>query len=36
MAMTILMHGKSEIGSWLFFEILDQLGITEEEFEQLR
>lgn len=34
-ATTIPIHGKSEIGSWLFYEILKQLGITEEEFEQL-
>lgn len=35
-ATTIPIHGKSEIGSWLFYEILKQLGITEEEFEELR
>ncbi len=35
-ATTIPIHGKSEIGNWLFYEILKQLGITEEEFEQLR
>ncbi len=35
-ATTIPIHGKSEIGGWLFYEILEQLGITEEEFENLR
>ncbi len=35
-ATTIPIHGKSEIGGWLFHAILDQLGITEEEFETLR
>jgi predicted RNA binding protein YcfA (HicA-like mRNA interferase family) len=35
-ATTIPIHGKSEIGSWLFQEILKQMGITEEEFNQLR
>jgi predicted RNA binding protein YcfA (HicA-like mRNA interferase family) len=35
-ATTIPIHGNTEIGSWLFQEILKQLGITEEEFEQLR
>jgi predicted RNA binding protein YcfA (HicA-like mRNA interferase family) len=33
---TIPIHGNSEIGGWLFYEILDQLGITEAEFEKLR
>jgi len=33
---TITIHGKAEIGSWLFYEILKQIGITEEEFEELR
>lgn len=33
---TIPIHGNAEIGSWLFYEILRQMGITEEEFEQLR
>ena len=28
-------HGNSEIGSWLFYEILKQLGITEEDFRKL-
>ncbi|MDJ0577231.1 MAG: type II toxin-antitoxin system HicA family toxin [Xenococcaceae cyanobacterium MO_234.B1] len=35
-ATTIPIHGKAEIGSWLFQEILKQMGITEEEFNQLR
>jgi predicted RNA binding protein YcfA (HicA-like mRNA interferase family) len=35
-ATTIPIHGKAEIGSWLFQEILKQMGITEEEFERLR
>jgi predicted RNA binding protein YcfA (HicA-like mRNA interferase family) len=34
-ATTIPIHGSAEIGSWLFQEILKQLGITEEEFNQL-
>lgn len=32
---TIPIHGNAEIGSWLFHEILKQVGITEEEFNQL-
>ncbi|WP_017718907.1 type II toxin-antitoxin system HicA family toxin [Kamptonema formosum] len=35
-ATTIPIHSNTEIGSWLFYEILKQLGITEEEFNQLR
>lgn len=35
-ATTIPTHGSAEIGSWLFYEILQQLSITEEEFNQLR
>jgi predicted RNA binding protein YcfA (HicA-like mRNA interferase family) len=35
-ATTIPIHGNAEIGSWLFQEILKQLGITEKEFNQLR
>ena len=35
-ATTIPIHGNSDIGGWLFQEILKQLGITEEEFNQLR
>jgi predicted RNA binding protein YcfA (HicA-like mRNA interferase family) len=33
---TIPVHSNAEIGSWLFREILKQLGITEEEFNLLR
>ena len=35
-ATTIPIHGKAEIGGWLFKEILRQLGITEEEFNRLK
>jgi predicted RNA binding protein YcfA (HicA-like mRNA interferase family) len=35
-ATTIPVHGKVDIGGWLFYAILDQMGITEEEFEELR
>ncbi|NJM49396.1 MAG: addiction module toxin, HicA family [Alkalinema sp. RU_4_3] len=35
-ATTIPVHGKVDIGGWLFYEILDQMGITEEEFDELR
>jgi predicted RNA binding protein YcfA (HicA-like mRNA interferase family) len=35
-ATTIPIHGNAEIGSWLFQEILKQLGIDEEEFNKLR
>ncbi len=34
-ATTIPIHGNSEIGSWLFYEILKQLDITEEDFRKL-
>jgi predicted RNA binding protein YcfA (HicA-like mRNA interferase family) len=34
-ATSIPIHGNSEIGSWLFYEILKQLGITEEDFYKL-
>jgi predicted RNA binding protein YcfA (HicA-like mRNA interferase family) len=34
-ATTIPIHGNSEIGNWLFYEILKQLGITEEDFRRL-
>ena len=34
-ATTIPIHGNSEIGSWLFYEILKQLGITEDDFCRL-
>jgi predicted RNA binding protein YcfA (HicA-like mRNA interferase family) len=33
---TIPIHGNAEIGSWLFYEILKQMGITVEEFDRLR
>lgn len=33
---TIPIHDNAEIGGWLFQEILDQLGITEQEFNQLK
>lgn len=33
---TIPVHGNAEIGGWLFQEILKQLSITEQEFNQLR
>jgi predicted RNA binding protein YcfA (HicA-like mRNA interferase family) len=33
---TIPIHGNAEIGGWLFREILDQLGITEGQFNQLK
>jgi predicted RNA binding protein YcfA (HicA-like mRNA interferase family) len=33
-ATTIPIHGNADIGGWLFYEILEQLGITEEEFKQ--
>ncbi len=35
-ATTIPIHDNAEIGSWLFQEILKQLGISEEEFNHLR
>ncbi len=35
-ATTIPIHGKTEIGGWLFQEILQQIEITEEEFNQLK
>jgi len=35
-ATTIPIHGKAEIGGWLFREILKQMGITEEQFNQIR
>jgi predicted RNA binding protein YcfA (HicA-like mRNA interferase family) len=34
-ATTIQIHGNSGIGSWLFYEILKQLGITEEDYYML-
>ncbi|NEQ87808.1 MAG: addiction module toxin, HicA family [Moorea sp. SIO2I5] len=33
---TIPVHGNAEIGSWLFREILKQLGISAKEFDQLK
>ena len=33
-ATTIPVHSNSEIGGWLFYEILKQLGISEEEFRK--
>jgi predicted RNA binding protein YcfA (HicA-like mRNA interferase family) len=35
-AATIPVHSSTEIGSWLFHEILKQLGISEQEFESLK
>ena len=35
-ATTIPIHGNAEIGNWLFYEILKQLGISLEEFKLLR
>ena len=35
-ATTIPIHGNAEIGGWLYHEILEQLGITEVEFDELR
>jgi len=35
-ATTIPVHPGTEIGGWLYREILKQLGITEEEFRKLR
>ena len=35
-ATTIPIHGNTEIGGWLFYEILDQMGITEGIFRRLR
>ncbi len=34
-ATTIPVHPSTEIGGWLFHEILSQLGISEEEFGHL-
>jgi predicted RNA binding protein YcfA (HicA-like mRNA interferase family) len=33
---TIPIHGGKEIGPPLFWKILDQLGVSEQEFESLR
>ena len=35
-ATTIPVHPGTEIGGWLYHQILKQLGITEEEFRKLR
>jgi len=35
-AVTIPLHGGREIGPPLFFKILRQLGVTLEQFEDLR
>ncbi len=35
-ATTIPVHGNTEIGGWLFQEILGQLGINEQEFNELK
>jgi predicted RNA binding protein YcfA (HicA-like mRNA interferase family) len=33
---TIPTHGAAEIGGWLFHQILNELGISEEEFDRLK
>lgn len=35
-ATTIPIHPSQEIGGWLFHRILDQLGVSEEEFRRLK
>jgi len=35
-AVTIPLHGGNEIGPPLFFKILRQLGVTLEQFQELR
>ncbi len=35
-ATTIPIHPSLEVGGWLFHEILKQLGISEQDFEQLK
>jgi predicted RNA binding protein YcfA (HicA-like mRNA interferase family) len=35
-ATTIPLHGGREIGAPLFYRILEQLGIDQEKFDQLR
>ena len=35
-ATTIPVHPSTEIGGWLFYRILKQLGLTEEDFRKLR
>ena len=32
---TIPIHGDKDIGGWLFHEILSQMGITKQEFEEM-
>jgi predicted RNA binding protein YcfA (HicA-like mRNA interferase family) len=34
-ATTIPIHSDNEIGSWLFYEILKQMGVTEEDVRKL-
>ncbi|RJP23103.1 MAG: addiction module toxin, HicA family [Candidatus Omnitrophota bacterium] len=34
-ATTIPIHGNTDIGGWLFHEILSQLEISEEEFHEI-
>ena len=33
---TIPVHPSTEVGGWLYLEILKQLGITEAQFRDLR
>jgi len=35
-ATTIPVHRGAEIGGWLYHKILGELGVTEEEFRELR
>ena len=35
-ATTIPVHPGTEIGGWLYRQILKQIGITEEQFHKLR
>ena len=35
-ATTIPVHPSTEIGGWLYHKILREVGITEEEFRDLR
>ncbi|HEX5482600.1 MAG TPA: type II toxin-antitoxin system HicA family toxin [Terriglobia bacterium] len=35
-AMTIPLHGGREIGPPLFFKLLRQLGVNQEQFQKLR
>lgn len=35
-ATTIPVHPGTEIGGWLYHKILKQMGISEEEFRELR